>query len=140
VTVRRDEFRGKIDELFPWEEEKKKKRPQRMDSIPSSTSLKAKVKSKTPMSGQEYLDLYLMIKEKERLQRFGETIGKLQLQTGKQWREMKKALKRAEKTLPSPDEIQGIVEDKEQETSPGKGEKVDKRKMPSGFKKVDWSF
>ena len=133
-------FKEKVDELFPWEEEKKKRQPQRMDSIPPGTSLKAKVKSKPPIAGQEYLDLYLMIKEKARLEKFGDTIAKIQLQTGKQWRDMKKTLKKAEKTLPSPDEIQGIVEDKEQEASPGKSEKVGKRRMPSNLKKVDWSY
>lgn len=133
-------FKEKVDQLFPWEEEKKKRQPQRMDSIPPGTSLKAKVKSKPPIAGQEYLDLYLMIKEKARLEKLGETIAKMQLQTGNQWKDMKKTLKRAEKTLPSPDEIQGIIEDKEQEASQEKGGKINKKRMPSSLKKVDWSY
>lgn len=135
----RKEFKEKIDELFPWEEEKKKKQPQRMDSIPPNTSLKSKVKSKPPIAGQEYLDTYLMIKEKARLEKLGETVAKMQLQTGRQWKDMKKALKKAEKNLPSVDEVQGIV-DKQEEASRGKGEKVNKRKIPSNLKKVDWSY
>jgi|GEM_PF-1950255 len=132
-------FKEKIDQLFPWEEEKKKRQPQRMDSIPPGTSLKTKVKSKPPIAGQEYLDLYLMIKEKERLQKFGDTIARMQLGTGNQWKDMKKALKKAEKNLPSVDEIQGIV-DRKQEASQEKGEKINKRRIPSNLKKVDWSY
>ena len=132
-------FKEKVDQLFPWEEEKKKRQPQRMDSIPPGTSLKAKVKSKPPIAGQEYLELYLMIKEKARLEKFGDTIAKIQLQTGNQWKDMKKTLRKAEKTLPSVDEIQGIM-DKKQKVSQGKDEKIKKRRMPSSLKTVDWSY
>ena len=132
-------FKEKVDELFPWEEEKKKRQPQRMDSIPPNTSIKSKVHSKPKIQGQEYLDVYMMMKEKVRLEKFGETTGKMQLDTGKQWRDMKKALKKAEKNLPSVDEVQGIM-DKKQEVSQGKGEKTKKRRIPSNLKRVDWSY
>ncbi|MFQ6066093.1 MAG: hypothetical protein ACE5K3_02295 [bacterium] len=132
-------FKEKVDELFPWEEGKKKRQPQRMDSIPPNTSLKSKVHSKPKIQGQEYLDLYMMMKEKARLERYGETLAKIQLETGKQWKDMKKTLKKVEKNLPSVDETEGIV-DKKQEASPEKGEKVNKKRTPSNLKKVDWSY
>ena len=135
----RKEFREKVDQLFPWKEEKKKGQPQRMDSIPPNTSLKSKIHSKSKIQGQEYLDVYMMMKEKVRLEKFGETIGKMQLDTGNQWRDTKKALKKAEKDLPSVDEVQGII-DKEQEVSQGKDEKINKRRIPSNLKRVDWSY
>ena len=135
----RKEFKEKVDELFPWEEEKKKGQPQRPDSIPPNTSIKSKVHSKPRIQGQEYLDLYMMMKEKARLERYGKTLAKIQLGAGKQWKDIKKTLKKVEKNLPSVDETEGVV-DKQQESSREKGEKINKRTMPSNVKKVDWSY
>lgn len=128
-------MKEKAKELFPWEDEKKKRKPDRMDSIPPGTSLKAKVKSKPPIPGQEYLDLYLMMKEKERLEKFGKTMGKTSFEIAKGWREVRKAVNEAEKYLPSVNEMQGIDEEAPTE-EPEKG-------MPrkiKNMKKIEWSF
>ena len=132
----REGFKEKAHELFPWEDEKKKRKPERMDSIPPSTSLKAKVKSKPPISGQEYLDLYLMMKEKERLEKFGKVMGKVGFETSKGWRDMRKAVIKAEKNLPSVAEMQGM----EGEVKEATGKQEPKEKMPKKMKKVDWSY
>ncbi len=132
-------FKEKVDELFPWEEEKKKRQPQQMDSIPPNTNLKSKIHSKPKIQGQEYLDLYMMMKEKARLKRYGETLAKIQLETGKQWKDTKKTLKKIEKDLPSIEEIQGVV-DKQQEISQEKGGKGNKKRTPSNLKTMDWSY
>lgn len=93
-------------DLFPWEKEEKKK-PQRMDSIPRRTSLTAKVRSKPKIEGQEYLEMYLMIKEKERLEKYGEVLGKNQMQTADNWREMKQHIAKGEEALHPLGESQG---------------------------------
>ncbi|NQS89978.1 hypothetical protein HQ584_09330 [Patescibacteria group bacterium] len=87
--------------LFSWEEGAKHKR---MGNLPERTNLKCKVRSKPKVEGQEYLDLYLMTKEKERLERFGEVVGKMEKQTAKNWTEVKRGIAEAENTLPSAEE------------------------------------
>lgn len=88
----------KEEGLFPWEEEAKKK-SKRIGCLPEKTNLKCKVHSKPKVDGQEYLDLYLMTKEKERLEKFGQVTGRMQRQTAKNWREVQKEVAKAEKTL-----------------------------------------
>lgn len=135
--ARRKNLKEKAHELFPWEDEKKKKKPERMDSIPPSTSIKAKVKSKPPIMGQEYLELYLMAKEKERLEKFGRTFGKIQLQTSRSWRDIRKALIKAERNLPSVVAEMERFEGEDKEDTKKKSPEV---KMPKKMKKVDWNF
>lgn len=129
-------FKEKAHELFPWEDERKKRKPERMDSIPPSTSLKAKVRSKPKIQGQEYLDLYLMMKEKERLEKFGKVMGKIGFATSKSWRDIRKAVVKAEKSLPSVAEMQGIEGEVKEDTK----ENGPKQKVPKKMKKVDWSY
>jgi len=84
--------------VFPWEEEVKKK-SKRIACLPEKTNLKSKVHSKPKVDGQEYLDVYLMMKEKERLERFGRVTGRIQRQTAKNWIDTNKEIAKAEKTL-----------------------------------------
>lgn len=93
-------FKKIAGELFPWEEEEKGKEPKRLDSIPPKTSIRSRVHSKPKIKGQELLDLYLMLKQKDRAEKFGETIGKIQKQTADDWRKMKKEIRDAEGNLP----------------------------------------
>lgn len=130
-----DNLKKKADKMFPWEEEKKKRKPGRMDSIPPRTSMKAKVRSKTPIPGQEYLELYLMIKEKERLEKFGKVMGKIQLETSDRWRDIKKEVRKAEMDLPSASEVEGITEE-----GPARQETSKAAALPKRMKKVDWGF
>jgi heterodisulfide reductase subunit B len=136
-------FKDKLKELYPWEEEKKKRKPERMGSIPSQTSLKSKVHSKPRIPGQEYLELYLMIKEKERLEKFGKTLGNIQHQTGKQWRDVKKVVKKAEKELPSVDEVMGVVGEEplefQKKTSETENKEAEK-KLPRKIKTTKWTY
>jgi len=86
------------ERLFPWEEEAKKK-SKRIVCLPEKTNLKSKVHSKPKTDGQEYLDVYLMMKEKERLEGFGRVTGRIQRQTAKNWVDTNKKIAKAEKTL-----------------------------------------
>ena len=134
-------FKDKLVQLFPWEEEKKKRKPERMGSIPPQTSLKSKVHSKPRIAGQEYLELYLMIKEKERLEKFGKTLGNIQHQTGKQWRDMKKVVKKAERDLPSVDEVMGVIGEEPIKFQGKNSEnKEAEKKMPKNVRTTKWSY
>jgi len=91
------------ERLFPWEEEASKK-SKRIACLPEKTNLKSKVHSKPKTDGQEYLDVYLMMKEKERLEGFGRVTGRIQRQTAKNWIDTRKEIARAEKALPRVEE------------------------------------
>lgn len=136
-------YKDKLDQLFPWEEEKKRRKPERMGSIPESTALKSKLHSKPKVEGQEYLDIYLMLKEKERTEKYGQTLGNIQFQTGKQWRDMKKALKKAKEDLPSLEKVQGIKRDESIECQGKTSETENKeagKKLPRNVKTTKWSY
>jgi len=136
-------FKDLLDELFPWEEEKKRKKPERMGSIPANTALKSKVHSKPKIEGQEYLEIYLMLKEKERTEKYGQTVGNIQTQTGKQWRDIKKALRKAKDELPSLERVQGIKRDESLEhqgkTSETENKEAEK-KLPRNIKTAKWTY
>jgi len=80
-------------------EGKSKKEFQRTGNLPEKTNLKSKVRSKPKVEGQEYLDLYLMKKEKERLAKIGQVIGRIQRQTAKSWREVQEETAKIKKSM-----------------------------------------
>ena len=136
-------FKDKLDQLFPWEEEKKRRKPERMGSIPANTALKSKVHSKPKVEGQEYLDLYLMLKEKEWTEKYGQTLGNIQYQTGKQWRDLKEVLKKAREELPTLEKVQGIKGEEPIEYQGKASEtenKESKKKLPRNVKTTKWSY
>jgi len=82
-------------------EEVKRKR---MGNLPEKTNLKCKVRSKPKGEGQGYLDLFLMTKEKERLESFGQVIGKMQRQTARDLTEVNREIAKVKNTLSSVEE------------------------------------
>ncbi|MFQ5853296.1 MAG: hypothetical protein ACE5JU_22280 [Candidatus Binatia bacterium] len=90
----------KGEELAPWDEGVKKKARRIGGLADIKTSAKAKLRCKPPVEGQEYLDLYLMVKEKKRLEKFGDAMGKMGKQTAERWKDSVKEIAKAEKNLP----------------------------------------
>lgn len=130
------DFKKSNDNLFPWEdEEERKRKPDRGDSIPPKTSISSKVHSKPKIEGQEYLDMYIMSKEKERIEKYGQTLGKKQKNIAITWGKIKKGLVKTEKELPKIPK--GGIEDSKGE--PGTEDKQ-KKKIPGHMKKVDWNY
>lgn len=127
-------WREKSKEFFPWEDEKKKRKPERGDSIPPKTSLRAKLRSKPKIAGQEYLDMYLMMKEKERWEKYGKSLAKSQERAGDSWKDMRKELKKTDTQLPEHPE--GVLKTPEEKGQEKKESKKPARKM----KTVDWNY
>ncbi len=130
-------WKKKAEEFFPWEDEKKKRKPERGDSIPPKTSLRAKIRSKPKIAGQEYLDMYLMMKEKERWEKFGKSLAKSQERAGDTWRDMRKELKKTKEQLPEYPE--GVMKDQPEAKALLK-EEEDSKKLPRGMKVVEFSY
>lgn len=124
------------DELVPWEEEEgRKRKPNRGDSIPPKTNIQSRVHSKPKTEGQEYLDMYIRAKEKERTEKFGEIVVKRLKTIVTCWRDIKKDMFRREKEMPRVSK--GGIEESEEEI--GTEAKRDK-KTPGHMKKMDWNY
>ncbi len=122
------------EDLFPWDEEETQ-RPPTIRSIPASTSLKTKVRSKPPIQGQEYLELYLMLKEKERLAKYGETMRRTQSEASKGWRH---AVKEIQKKAASVEKAIGEILPGEEAESKEVNKEV--KKGPRGKKMVTFDY
>ena len=128
-------LKEKAEEFFPWEDEQKKRKPERGDSIPPKTSLRAKVRCKPKIAGQEYLDMYLMVKEKERWEKFGKSLVKSQERAGDSWRDMRKEIIKTKAELPEYPEGVMIEHTEEKEK-----EKKESNRLPRNVKTIDWNY
>lgn len=129
------DYKKDADKLFPWEDEEgRKRKPSRGDSIPPKTNIQSRVHSKPKTEGQDYLDMYIRTKEKERTEKYGQILGKRQKVISDTWRDIKKDLVSKEKKLPKVLKG-GIEESKETDPKAKQGKKI-----PGHMKKVDWSY
>ena len=120
-------FKKSDDNLFPWEEEGEKREAQSIEGIPSNTNISSKVHSKPNSKGQEYLDMYIMNKEQERLEKYGQIIGKQQKNVAASWGKIKKRMNEAEiKIKKSKNGLE--IENKEN------------TKAPKHMKGMDWNY
>jgi len=130
------DYKEDADKFFPWEnEEGRKKKPERGDSIPPNTSISSKLHSKPKNAGQEYLDMYIMSKEKARIEKYGQTLGKRQKNISTSWRKMKKELVKTEKELPKVPK--GGIEEPEEELNTVVKQKA---KIPGHMNKLNWNY
>jgi len=127
-------YKNKKDEFVPWEEEAGKGEAEKPEGIPSITSIKSRVHSKTKSKDQEYLDMYILLREKERLEKYGKTLSKQHRNVAESWRDIKMELLRKEKALP--EMSKGEV--KEEAIT---GKKLNKTKKTLGnIKTLDWNY
>lgn len=124
-------------DLKPWEQEEGRKRnPERGDGIPSKTGMSARLPSKPKAEGHEYLDMYIMLKQKERTEKYGETLYKRQQRIKEEWEDVKNSLLKMEESLP--EVPKGGLEGSEKTAS--KSRQKSSPKMPKNVKTVDWNY
>jgi len=132
------DYKEDADKFFPWEnEEGRKKKPERGDSIPPNTSVKARLRSKPKVAGQEYLDLYIMTKLKDRSEKYGKNLGKQQKRVSESWRKTKKEIVKGEKELPKIFVPKGGIEEPEEELNTVVKQKA---KIPGHMSKLNWNY
>jgi len=127
-----------IGQYAPWEqEEKKKKKQPKKRSIPAKTNQKASIRSKPKTRDQDYLDLYLKAREKERLESYGRTLGERQKAISQAWKEVKSTIHNKQRDLPpiSEDGIEELLKD-EKEKKRNRKEK----KKHGNIQKMDWNY
>ena len=108
------------EELLPWSQESKKK-SKGISCLPEKTNLSRTARSKPKVEGREHLEIYLMIKEKERLEKVGEVAQKMYRQTARRLRQIEKEIFQAEKKVFSSQKsglkAKGKVENPQKQTS-----------------------
>lgn len=128
--------KDEISQYAPWVLEKKeKKEREKRRSIPAKTNQKSKLRSKSKSRDHDYLDLYLMAREKERLEGYGRTLGERQKAIATTWKEVKSAMRNMLRELPPINE-QGIEEFLEDEEK----KKEKKNKKRGKIQKIDWDY
>ena len=123
-------FKKSDDNLFPWEEEGEKREAQIIEGIPSNTNISSKVHSKPNSKAQEYLDMYIMNKEQERLEKYGQIIGKQQKNVAVSWGKIKKRMNEAEIKINKNNKAKDGLEIENKENT----------KAPKHMKGMDWNY
>jgi len=130
----------KDESLLPWEDEEgRKRKAKRGDGIPPKTNIQSRVHSKPKTDGQDYLDMYIRSKEKERTERYGEILGKQLKDIAGTWKDIKKDMIDKERTIPRVSGDDGDMEKSEDQKNKNK-EVKQKKKVPDHLKKMDWSY
>jgi len=130
------DYKEDTEKFVPWEDEEgRKRKPSRGDSIPPKTNIQSRVHSKPKTDGQEYLDMYIRAKEKERTEKYGKILSKRLRGIADSWRDIKKYLSRKEKGL---SEVpKDGVEELQGETNT---EAKQKKRIPANMNKMDWNY
>lgn len=128
--------KDEISKYAPWEiEEQAGRKSERGGSVPPHTSQKSRVRSKPKTDDQEFLNMYILAREKERVERYGKTLGRRQRSIATDWKEAKSLMYHLQRRLPETNDkgIEEIVTKK-------KEMKSRKKKAPGNLKKVDWEY
>lgn len=130
------DHRKDTDRFVPWEDEEgRERKPSRGYSIPPKTNIQSRVHSKPKTDGQEYLDMYIGTKEKERTEKYGEILSKRLSGIAECWRDIQKHLGRKEKEIAKVPK--GGIEKAEGGTDT---EVKQKKKIPAHMNKMDWNY
>ncbi len=130
--------RDGTNQYAPWEEEEKEKTKRaKKRSIPAKTNQKSRVHSKPKTRDQDILDLYLLAREKERLENYGRTLGERQKAIAQTWKEVKSTMYEMQGELPpiSEDGIKEVLIDEKE-----KKRKRNKKKKHGNVQKMDWNY
>jgi len=124
-------WKEKAKTLFPWEDEKGRKRAKTGHGIPPKTSLTTRIRSRPKARGHEYLDMYLRTKERDRWEKYGESLAKSQEKAADGWRVITAEIER-----------RGAKPDKPTEKGDGHSNRQEKEPAtpPPNRKTVDWPY
>jgi hypothetical protein len=102
------------------------------------TAQKTKLRSKPKVDGQEYLELYLMIKERDRLNRYNEVISETKQTTGEEIEELEQEFRKMQNKagIINPDALY----DPKLKTSDSQSQKLKKRKPSKPMKTMTINY
>lgn len=118
----------------PWEEETgKKKKKGKLRGIPHKTAIKSQVASRPGAESHEYLNIFVLLKEKERMEQYGELLSQRHESVIKEWNALKEKLIGLEKELPK-------ISDEEIDQPPGKQARWVTTKKMKNMKPLEWNY
>lgn len=126
---------NEISEFAPWEiEHKSKHRKKRMGIPPNSERLQ--LYSKPKSKDHCHLEMYILAREKERLERYGSTLGRRVKSIAATWKETKARMYDLQKNSAKvgKEGIEELLKEKNEK----KDEK--KKKINGNMQKVDWEY
>lgn len=124
-----------ICEYAPWElESNEKKRPHKKGIPPSNQ--KASLHSKPKSKDHSHLEMYILAREKERLERYGSTLGRRVKSIASTWKEVKSRMYDLHKSSTKVDK-EGI---KELIKSEKAKKNAIKKKAEEYMQKIDWNY
>lgn len=92
-----------VEQICPWEMEGKKRTRLRsmpqMGSLPKRRAVTAGVRARPRPEGQEYMDIYLMYRKKDQLEKLGTVMTNKLTETAVRWRDMTKDIRTARRDL-----------------------------------------
>lgn len=117
----------------PWEDEQGGKRKRgKLRGVPYKTAIKSRVISMPSAESHEYLNIFVLLKEKERLEQYGDLLSQRHESVIDEWNALKDKLIELEKDLPRMTEGSSRKE-------VGKQNKRRERKMKN-MKIIDWNY
>jgi len=130
--------RENIDDFRPWkDEDEKSKRGSKPKGVPAKTAINSKVPSIPNVKSQEYLNIFIMQKEKERLEQYGELLSDKHEKIIKDWKTLKEKIMKLKENLTN---ISGEELRTEGKKKADSQKKPRERKIPGNLKKMDWNY
>lgn len=124
-----------ISEYAPWELEHKGKYKEKRKGIPPSNE-KSRLHSKPKSKDHSHLEMYILAREKERLEKYGSTLGRRVKSIAATWKETKARMYELQRESAKVGK-EGI-EEKLKKEDDKKDEK--KKKSNGNMQKVDWEY
>jgi len=121
-------------EYAPWEIEKKEKQDKKRGIPPSNEKLH--LHSKPKSKDHSHLEMYILAREKERMEKYGSTLGRRVKTIAIKWKEIKARMHGLQKNSAKIDEegIEELIEEKKEKRSKRKKE------LQGNVQKVDWKY
>lgn len=124
-----------ISEYAPWEMENNQKKKPARKGIPPSNQ-RSKVHSKPKAKDHAYLEMYILAREKERLEKYGTTLGRRLKSIAAIWKNTKSRMYEMQRDSAKTG-TEGIEEMIQQEKVKKEGKE---KKTAENVKKMNWEY
>ncbi len=127
--------KDETSQFAPWELESKKSTEALKRSIPPNNE-KGRLFSRPKSRDHCHLEMYILAREKERLEKYGSTLGRRVKTISSTWKDVKFRMYDLHKTTSSvgSEGIEELIESKRE------GKDIKKKKDLGSVKKIDWDY
>lgn len=126
-----------LEQFAPWEKEERDRTDKmgsgRIGSIPPSNRQRSRLRSKSKSRDHDHLEMYILAREKERLEKYGETLGRRLKSIAATWKEVKHTMYEFQKKKIGKEGIEDLINSKQQT-------KPQEKKITKNMKKKEWHY